>query len=70
MKRKIVSIITIIVICLSMNLYTFASSITDLNNKKDEAANNIKEEKDKLEEVKDQKSEALAAIDELITMIH
>lgn len=69
MKRKIISIIMIIVMCLSMSLYTFASSITDLNNKKNEAANNMKEEKDKLEGVKDQKNEALAAIDELTAQI-
>lgn len=69
MKRKIISIITIIVICLSMNLYAFATSITDLNNKKDEAANNIKEAKDQLEGVKDQKSETLAAIDDLTAQI-
>lgn len=69
MKRKIVSIIMILVIVFSFNLYTFASSVTDLNNKKNEAANNIKQQQEQLDDVQEEKSETLSQIDELTGQI-
>lgn len=69
MIKKIISIVAIIVICLSMNLYTFATSVTDLQNQKNEAANNKSDAQDQLEEVKEEKNEALSAINELTSQI-
>lgn len=69
MKRKIFTMIMIGVIGFSMNLYTFASSVSDLNNKKSETANNIQETKKELEGVTVEKSEALTQIEVLTSQI-
>lgn len=69
MIRKIISVIAIIVICLSMNLYAFATSVTDLQNQKNEAANNKNEAEEQLEDVQAEKNEALSEIDELTSQI-
>lgn len=69
MLRKIISTVVIIIICLSMNLYTFATSITDLQNQKNEAANNKNEAKEQLEDVQAERNEALSEINEISSQI-
>lgn len=69
MKRKIISIIMIFVMCISMNLYVFASSVSDLQNQKNNAANNIKDAQNELQGVKTEKSKALTEIEELSEQI-
>lgn len=69
MIRKIISILIIMIVCLNLNLYTFATSVTDLQNKKDEAANSKDEAKEQLEEIQQEKNEALSEINELSSQI-
>lgn len=69
MKRKIISIVMIIVICISMNLQTFAASKSELENQKNNAANNIKDAQNQLQGVKTEKSKELAEIEELSEQI-
>lgn len=69
MKRKIIAIIMIMVMCISLNAGIFAESITDLQNQKADAASGKKEAQDQLKDVKEEKSEALSAIEELDSQI-
>ncbi|MBO5478638.1 MAG: peptidoglycan DD-metalloendopeptidase family protein [Clostridia bacterium] len=69
MRRKILAIISIIIVCFSMNLYTFATSVTDLQNQKNEAANSKSDAQQELKEVQAEKNETLSAIEELSTQI-
>lgn len=65
MKRKVVAILMIIVMCLSVNL----SFATSLNDQKNQTQNNIKNEKDKLEGVQEEKSQTLSEIEALSDQI-
>ncbi|MCI8482120.1 MAG: peptidoglycan DD-metalloendopeptidase family protein [Clostridia bacterium] len=65
MRRKIVAIIVSIIMIFSINFYTYAASVTDLQNQKKEIENNIKDTKKELEGVKNQKSQTLTQIEEL-----
>lgn len=69
MKKKILISLMLIVICSSMTLYSFASSITDLQNQKNNTANSKSELEDQMEEVEAQKNEALSKINELSSQI-
>ena len=69
MIKKIISIFVIMILCLNLNLYTFAASVKDLQNQKNEAANSKDEAKEQLEEVKEEKNEALSEINELSSQI-
>lgn len=69
MIKKIVSILVIMMLCLNLNLYAFATSVTDLQNKKDEAANSKDEAKEQLEDIQQEKNEALSEINELSSQI-
>lgn len=69
MKKKILSIIMIIVMCSSINLYTLASSLSDLQNQKNQAENNKTQKEDELKEVTAEKNEMLSEINELSTQI-
>ena len=69
MKRKIITIMMIVVMCVSLNVSIFAASMTDLQNQKNEAANEMKDAKDQLKDVKEEKSDALSAIEELDAQI-
>ncbi len=69
MKRKIIAIITIIVMCVSFNASIFAATMTDLQNQKNEAASEIKDAKNQLKDVAEEKTEALSAIEELNSQI-
>ena len=63
MKRKIIAIIMIMVMCISLNAGIFAESITDLQNQKADAASGKKEAQDQLKDVKEYITEALSAIE-------
>ena len=69
MKRKIISIVMIIVICVSINLQIFATSKSDLENQKNNVANNIKDAQNELQGVKTEKSKELEEIEELSEQI-
>lgn len=69
MKRKIISIIMITILCLSINLSTFASSVSDLQNQKNEASNSKDAKEEELEEVQAEKNETLSEIEELSSQI-
>lgn len=69
MKKKIISIIMIIIMCVSINLQIFAASMSELENQKNNAANNIKDAQNELQGVKTEKSKALTEIEELSEQI-
>lgn len=69
MKKKIISIIMIIIMCVSINLQIFAASMSELENQKNNAANNIKDAQNQLQGVKTEKSKELAEIEELSEQI-
>ncbi len=69
MKRKIILIVMIIVICVSINLQIFATSKSDLENQKNNVANNIKDAQNELQGVKTEKSKELEEIEELSEQI-
>ena len=69
MKKKLLISLMLIVICSSMTLYSFASSVTDLQNKKNETANSKSDLEDAKEEVEAEKNEVLSKINELSTQI-
>lgn len=69
MKKKILISLMLIVICSSMTLYSFAASMTDLQNQKNQAANNKSELEDEKEEVEAEKNEVLSKINELSEQI-
>ena len=43
MKKKILISLVLIIVCSSMTLYSFAASVTDLQNQKEEAENQKEE---------------------------
>ncbi len=69
MKRKIIAIMMIMVMCISLNVSVFAETMSDLQNQKADAASGKKEAQDQLKDVKEEKSEALSAIEELNAQI-
>lgn len=69
MKKKILVSLILISLCFNISMYSFAATTSDLQNQKNEAANNkkdLEEQKDKVEEAK---SDALKKIDELNSQI-
>jgi len=69
MKRKIVSIFILITICCNITMFSYATSIKDLQNQQAEIEDNKQSLEDKKDEVATQKKEALEKIDELNTQI-
>jgi murein DD-endopeptidase MepM/ murein hydrolase activator NlpD len=69
MKRKILAIILTIVTCLSMNLYVFAATITDIQNQKSDIEDQKTQAEEELNSVQEEKSAALTEIEELTSQI-
>ncbi len=69
MSKKILSIITLIVVITSCAGWTFASSVSDLKDKQNQTQQNIKDSEEKLNQVKEEKNETLSEIEELSTQI-
>lgn len=69
MKKKLLISLMLIVICSSMTLYSFAASVTDLQDQKNQAANNKSELEDEKEEIEAEKNEVLSKINELSSQI-
>ncbi len=69
MSKKILSIITLIVVIASCAGWTFASSVSDLKDKQNQTQQNIKDSEEKLNQVKEEKNETLSEIEELSTQI-
>lgn len=69
MKKKILISLMLIVICSSMTMYSFASSVTDLQNQKNQAANNKEALEDEKEAVEAEKNEVLSKINEISSQI-
>lgn len=70
MKKKLIAITLGIVLTFSMTCFTFATSITDLENQKNEAQNQKNEAQQQLENVQNQKSETMDEIEELTFKIN
>ena len=69
MKKKILISLVIIALMFNMTMFSFATSVTDLQNQKNEAADKKEELEDKKEEVEAEKNEALSKINELSDQI-
>lgn len=69
MRKKIFITLILIVLCSSMTMYSFATSITDLKNQQNQAEKDKKELEDEKEEIEAEQDEALAKINELSTQI-
>ncbi len=69
MKKKIVIGFLLIVLCCNLTIFSYATSITDLQDQKNEASNQKDALEDRKEEVENQKSEALSKIEELSEQI-
>jgi murein DD-endopeptidase MepM/ murein hydrolase activator NlpD len=69
MKRKIIAIILIAVTCLNLNMYTLATSITDLQNQKSDIEDKKSDAEEQLSSVQEEKSAALTEIEELSDQI-
>ena len=69
MKKKILISLVLIIVCSSMTLYSFAASVTDLQNQKEEAENQKEELEAQQDEVQEQKSEAMQKVEELDSQI-
>lgn len=69
MKKKILISLMLIVICSSMTMYSFASSVTDLQNQKNQAASSKSDLEDEKEKVEAEKNEALSKIEEISVQI-
>lgn len=69
MKKKILVSLILISLCFNISMYSFATTTSDLQNQKNEAANNKKELEDQKDKVEEAKSEALKKIEELNSQI-
>lgn len=69
MKKKILVSLILFSLCFNVTMFSFATSITDLQNQKNEKADEKNELEDKKEEVTEQKNEALSKINELSSQI-
>lgn len=69
MKKKLLISLILIVLCCNFTMYSLATSLSDLEQQKNEAGDKKEELEDKKQEVTSQKKTALAKIDELNTQI-
>lgn len=69
MKKKILVSLILFSLCFNVTMFSFATSITDLQNQKNEKADEREELEDKKDEVTAQKNEALSKINELSSQI-
>lgn len=69
MKKKILVSLILFSLCFNVTMFSFATSVTDLQNQKNEKADEKEELEDKKEEVTAQKNEALSKINELSSQI-
>ncbi len=69
MKKKILVSLILLTLCLNVTMFSFATSVTDLQNQKNEAEDKKDELEDQKEEVEAKKSEALSKIEELSSQI-
>lgn len=69
MKKKILISLILFSLCFNVTMFSFATSVTDLQNQKNEKADEKEELEDKKEEVTAQKNEALSKINELSSQI-
>ena len=69
MKKKIIISLILLTLCLNVTMFSFATSIDDLRNQKNEAADKKDELEEQKEEVGIKKSEALLKIEELSSQI-
>ena len=65
MKRKILVNFIIIIFCLSMTCFTFATSVDSLKDKQKELEDKQNDAKEDLQEVKKEKSEIMSKVEEL-----
>lgn len=68
MKKKMMIFLIIIITCCSIT-FSFASNVSDLENKQNEAQNGKEDVTEELEDVKAEKNETLSKIEELSTQI-
>ena len=66
---KILISLILIAISFNMTMFSFATSVTDLQNQKNDVSNSKKDLEDDLEEVEAEKSETLSKIEELSSQI-
>lgn len=69
MSKKILSIIILIVVIATCTGWTFASSVSELQDKQNQTQQNIKDSEEKLNQVKEEKNETLSEIEELSSQI-
>ncbi len=65
MKVKVIAILCTIMFCLNCTLFSFATSITDWENQKNEAENNKNEKEEELNDVQEEKSQTFKEIEQL-----
>ena len=69
MKKKILISLVLISLMFNMTMFSFATSVTDLQNQKNEAADKKEDLEEQKEEVEAEKNEALSKINELSDQI-
>lgn len=69
MRKKIFITLILIVLCSSMTMYSFATTVTDLKNQQSQAQSNKKDLEDEKQQIQAEQDEALAKINELSTQI-
>lgn len=69
MKKKILISFILVTLCLNMTMFSFATSVTDLQNQKNETADKKEALEDQKDEVEEKKNEALSKINELSSQI-
>lgn len=70
MKKKLVAIMIIIIVTMNITCASFATSITDLQNKRNEVQTQKNEAEEQLENVQTQKSQTMEEIEELSSKIN
>lgn len=66
---KILIVLILLAICFNMTMFSYASSISDLQNQKNDAASSKADLKEQQKEVKEEKNEALSKIEEISSQI-
>ncbi len=69
MKKKLITLLVIVIITISMT-FSFATSITDLQNQKNNIQNQKNEAEEQLQQVQTEKSSTMAEIEELSSKIN
>lgn len=69
MKKKIIVTLILLSLCFNVTIYSFATSVTDLEQQKKEAQDQKEQLEDEKEEVSEKKSEALEKVEELDSQI-